>query len=67
MYENCMLILGLEGVKLHGSAGEQILSLSVKNYRVLSLRSVRVFTEGSCKSHTAPMHIFYQVCEMKKT
>ena len=21
MYENCMLILGLEGVKLHGSAG----------------------------------------------
>lgn len=31
MYENCMLILGLEGVKLHGSTGEQILSLSVKN------------------------------------
>ena len=44
MYENCMLILGLEGVKLHGSTGEQILSLSVENYGVLSLRSVRVFT-----------------------
>ena len=27
MYENCMLILGLEGVKLHGSTGEQILCL----------------------------------------
>ena len=35
-----MLILGLKGVKLHGSTGVQILSLSVKNYRVLSLRSV---------------------------
>ena len=35
-----MLILGLKGVQLHGSTGEQILSLSVKYYRVLSLRSV---------------------------
>ena len=35
-----MLILGLKGVKLRGSTGEQILSLSVKTCSVLSLRSV---------------------------